>query len=436
MEGVPESFLNFIPTASNETKMAMIQLIQDSIQQDKADPHIAHENIIVTGRNIDDYLTFIPDFNNDKTLWKNLTEKAIALDLIKTSDKVQTQFLNFTPEGYKYGAPDHEKDHKSKPLEEFEAVQGLMKLCNDCEETTKDADCCLVSVMNTAECSLSLHADDEYDQISQTSSICTFTIGATSTMDFCSKRSKTRQPTPITTLELTEGCLTIMKPGCQQVLRHRINKGTHKEEVPDLRINFSFRKYIPCEKRPSTPIKKISDHEQTEQKLNVCLVAGDSHSARLDTEKLGKGRKRVINISRGGSTIKTVEKSLKSFADENLNVNVKTLIICVGTNDVLHTHHGVRHITTPYTNLLKLSKTLFPDARIFCQSLLPLPVLKCSTVTDVRHMNNLIYVACTKERVFYLDVFDSFLNNFGYRNEQFFPRDIRDIHLHKRGMVY
>ena len=253
-------------------------------------------------------------------------------------------------------------------------------------------------------------------------------------MDFCSKRSKVRQPTPITTLELKEGCLTVMRPGCQQVLTHRVNKGVHTDGVSDVRYSLSFRKFISLdEERPSTHTHTTGNLKQAEHKQNVTLIAGDSHSARLDTEKLGKKRKKVINISKGGSTIKEVEKSLKRFADENSNITVNTLFICVGTNDLLHAHHGVMHLKTPYTNMIKVAKALFPGAKILCQSLLPLPVLKRSTVVNVRVMNNIIYDACTKVQVYYLDVFDTFLNSHGFRNEQFFPRDVRDLHLHKRG---
>ena len=145
MEGIPQSFLDFIPTASPETKIAMITILQDSIQQGKANTTIAHEKVIVTTKNIDDYVTLIPDFSVDKTLLANVEKEVKSLNLISNSDKLKTQWLNSTTDGYKYGTPGHELEHTSKPIEEFEHINQLMTLINNSEHSTHDMNSCLVS---------------------------------------------------------------------------------------------------------------------------------------------------------------------------------------------------------------------------------------------------------------------------------------------------
>ena len=306
-----------------------------------------------------------------------------------------------------------------------------MELVNENTDSTQDMNSCLVSCFSTSGSSLSLHADDECDQTDQSSSICTYSIGASRTMDFCSKKAKTRNPVAIKTLDLQEGCLTIMKPGCQMALTHRVNSGVHKDGVPDTRYSFSFRKYIP-QHQATTPMNL--KNESTVRKSSVILVAGDSYTARLKADKLGKMRKKVINVAKGGSTIKDVVKSLQSYADEHTNTNVLKLFLCVGTNDIQHAHHGVNHLKRPYIDMLKLAKQLFPMTKIFCQSLIPLPILKRTTIINVNRMNDIIFEACTAEHVYYLNVFDTFLNSYGHRNELFFPNTIKDIHPNNRGI--
>ena len=208
--------------------------------------------------------------------------------------------------------------------------------------------------------------------------------------------------------------------------------------VQDVRYSFSFRRYISNNLEGSSnalPIINLTSEKIVQHKTNVVLVSGDSYTARLDAEKLGKGKKKVVNISKGGNTIKDVIKSLETFAQENHNANVQKLFICIGTNDIRHAQYGIRYLKRPYINMIKTAKKLFPNSKIFCQSLLPLPIVKSNTVRNVESMNCLIYEACTQERVFYLNVFGTFLDNSGTkRHSLFFPRDITDIHPNKRGI--
>ena len=85
-------------------------------------------------------------------------------------------------------------------------------------------------------------------------------------------------------------------------------------------------------------------------------------------------------------------------------------------------------------------KSLAPSAKIFVQSLLPIPANgNPKGEQNVVSMNNLLFSLCSKYKLFYLDVFSSFLSSWGDRNYQLFPKysvesKKWDIHPNARGM--
>ena len=163
----------------------------------------------------------------------------------------------------------------------------------------------------------------------------------------------------------------------------------------------------------------------------IILLAGDSFLRNLDPLKLGKGKKPVVNISKGGSKVKQVEDSLKQFATDGPPVH--KLFLCIGTNDIRYVKDGVQHLKTPITNLLKTANLLFPRASSFIQSLLPLPLQRPSMICNVLDLNNLIYNICIRLKVFYMDILERFLDPWtGLRNAIYFP-EADNIHLGKIG---
>ena len=114
---------------------------------------------------------------------------------------------------------------------------------------------------------------------------------------------------------------------------------------------------------------------------------------------------------------------------------------CVGTNDIRNCHErGVLYLKTPLEGLFSMAKQLFPNAKVCIQSLLPIPS-NGNRFSDrnVLSMNRLIFNLCSKYRIFFIDAFSCFLNRFGNRSVNLFPRfDARkqffDIHPNPRGM--
>ena len=66
----------------------------------------------------------------------------------------------------------------------------------------------------------------------------------------------------------------------------------------------------------------------------MCLKAGDSYAARLDSDKLGRNCVDVVSVARGGARIHHVMEQIKDFKSQNESVIVDKICISVGTNDI------------------------------------------------------------------------------------------------------
>ena len=452
MTEIPSSFLSMIGNASPNVLKEMKRLISDKLS---------------SSPKVNDYVTFKNSLENvDEDLQNRLLDEAESLKINTNSPGVNTQWLNSCPGSYVYS----NTTHAAKNLNDYSAIGELMSIINSLPESTHDMDSCLVSCYSTDKTSLSYHADDEDGQISQSSSICSYSIGTTMTFDVIKKTAKvTRRSTesdPLLSLELSNGSLTMMHPGCQQTFLHRVcaSSSSEKSQV-HLRYSFSFRKYVAPECSPGlTPFKHttkaipliqestptclpsapVSESSKVEPTLNnehnepikskpkaIILLAGDSFLKDLDPSKLGKGKKPVVNISKGGSKIRQVEDSLKQFATNGPPVH--KLFLSIGANDIRYVKNGVQHLKTPITNLLKIAKSLFPGASIFIQSMLPLPLQKPTTICNILDLNYMIFNICTRLKVFYMDILESFLDPWtGLRNTIYFP-EANNIHLGKIG---
>ena len=126
-------------------------------------------------------------------------------------------------------------------------------------------------------------------------------------------------------------------------------------------------------------------------------------------------------------------KQLENFHRNNTDVNVTKLFVSVGTNDIRNVQK-VHHLRPQYVALLKTTKSLFPKATIYCQSLLPLPIVTAAVKNNVQAMNYMIYSCCCQERTFYLDVFRIFLGENLHRNNRLFPSSVNDIHPNTIGL--
>ena len=165
------------------------------------------------------------------------------------------------------------------------------------------------------------------------------------------------------------------------------------------------------------------------------LIAGDSFVARLDSARLGKGKNTVCNISKRGAKISQVEQSIDNFYLINSEATVEKVFLCAATNDICNCYHnGVKHLKSPLVQLVKKVKLLFPEASIYFQSLIPLPVRNQTTIINIMDTNNMIFDICKKDHIYFLNVFWAFLCRNGYRSKSLFPDNLNDIHPNKVGV--
>ena len=491
---LPAGFIELLNLSSLTEKKAMLLVLNNDI------------NTITTKHQTDinnsscdelkPFVKYIPNFFN-YTEYHDVLVNGVEAELINMklysprSKEVKTQWINSKNRLYTYA----NKTHIPTSFDKYPCIAKLLDLVNSCPDTTGDLDACLITCYSTAKKSLSLHADDESD-IDQNSSICSVSLGVNRTIEFARKNHKRRGVAPVEfSYDLEHGSMCIMRPGCQQALKHRVTPGVHIVNGNNVRYSISFRKLsTPVTSSTSifnnspiasSPVKdtiesfeslinnnNINNPTNTSAsdilksdlgseivnviakddfkshldyrenvsvtaKENVSVIAGDSFTAKLDPHLLSRGKKRVINISRGGNRIHHVMDSLEDFYLVcPPQYNIDQVFICVGTNDIRNCKsNGVRHLRNPLLELLTKAKFLFPSAKVFLQTLLPLPIADFNAhyvVDNVLEFNALIDELCRKECVYILDVFWSFVEA-GFRDPYYFPDNIRDCHPNRRG---
>ena len=180
-----------------------------------------------------------------------------------------------------------------------------------------------------------------------------------------------------------------MKAGTQKHFLHIVRAETEEisssqSDQPRDRFVFSFRDEVDITptttSTPKVSTEPQSSNEDITEKVTgptkrITLIAGDSYAERLDVGRLGKAKKEVVNIARGGYRMKHVESSIKTYVADNPNVDIEKIIISVGTNDIRHCPEGVGHLKGPLKYLANTIKELSPKSKVYFQSLIPLPYI-------------------------------------------------------------
>ena len=253
---------------------------------------------------------------------------------------------------------------------------------------------------------------------------------------------------------VNNGDMMVMKPGCQQALEHRIWPGSKSNSqsptpedqstTPNWRFSISFRKLsepvedneISFDSKPSEP-KPVPPRPKTMTKISI--IAGDSLVTDLDPVKLGRNGKKIVkNLSKGGALIRDVCNQIDEFYTSiDDDIIVEKVFVCVGTNDIRYCRKsGIGHLRRHLFGLINKIKLFFPGAKIWFQSLIPLPIQNEWTITNIESYNSMLYDICTKSRIFYLNCFYMFLSytrGICLRDEQFFSKD--NIHPKKSGVI-
>ncbi len=401
-----QEIFDYIPNASTDELQKILNAVQNELPKRDGD--------------VEKYVEYVEDFCNDAELLGRVWSECESLNMTNKRNKTASQWLSPTNTPYIY--PDSNPVHAAKDITECPNINRLLSLVNASSEVTGPLDSCLVLKYNSNTSALSLHNDAE-DSIDQEKSICSFSIGCERTLEFFSSVSG-KQPKVVKSIRMKNNSLVIMRPGTQQNLKHAVRaevKTKDSGSKSELRYSLSFRAIKKA--KPPTNVGVSTDARPAPQakdpEKHVTLVAGDSYAARLDAVRLGKGKVDVQNIAVGGAKMKAVQEQLMDYAAANPTVVVDKIILSVGTNDMRNVQ-DVNILRGPLKQLCKKVNCLYPNSKVYVQSLLPLPTKTendCLTNRRVLDFNRILFNECIFRRFYFIDVFYPFTKFKRARNE-------------------
>ncbi len=369
-------------------------------------------------RELNGLLDYVPDIINT-ALAEEVYNECESLNLPVSSRKSASQWLSPVDEPYLYA--DSDPIHHAKDITLLPNISKVMGMFNSRFKCKLDS--CLVLRYSSSSASTSLHADDE-STLDPTQPICNLSLGSTRRIEFLSNSDGKI----VRGITMKDKSVVLMRPGTQQVMKHRVPAEANKTNV--VRYSLSFRALSKCP--PSLPAKptsaiqnatNVSTAVSTASSLaqdqanngiaarHVCIIAGDSFAARLDTAKLGRHCVDVVSVAKGGAKIHHVMNQLRDFKSANSSVIVDKICISVGTNNISQIDNGSHNIKYKFKSLCALIKELYPSSIIYFQLLLPLPCRNMhdwKTNSDVLTINRIIINECIFRRFHVLDAFQAF----------------------------
>ena len=394
-----QQILDFIPNASTEELKQILSTVQIELP--------------IREGNVDNYVEYIENFSDDDTLLDEVWDECEAMDLSNKRNKTASKWLSTTKTPYYYTDTDPVHESEDITQSQFKAINKLRSIVSEHPEVDGPLDACLVLKYSSSSSSTSIH-DDSEDSIDQKKSICSFSTGCDRTLEFYDKAS-IKKPKMVKCIRMKNNSLVIMRPGTQQNFKHAVRaEPKSKDSDPSAQIRYALS-YRAVKKNaasistpnasPAAPLNVNSTSQIPVKYVN--LVVGDSHAARLDAEKLGKGKQEVVNIAAGGAKMDMVQEQLKSYADANPGTVVKKIIVSVGTNDIRNIR-DINSLRGPLKSLCKVIDSIYPNSKVFFQSLIPLPVKDNNdwlTNRRVQDLNRIIFNECVFRRYYFIDVF-------------------------------
>ena len=432
---IPSNILALLSKCTLSEKITILEALQKDIREVEN----TTDNESITNNSSVDYDTFVTstdEFIEDENYLMELNEELESLNLFSPqSARPSTMFFGL-----------NNKNHgSSQDLLKYPALCKLRLLVNGHKDVRTELDCCNVVCLSNNKQSIRLHADNEAS-IDQSHPIATVSLGAMRKVEFVPFGSSYDHT--VVTIKAEHNSMYVMRPETQSTLQHRVVRGNIKQPENQVRYSISFRKSKPENSEPiadsfqqgiTCSSASILSSDNKAPRIRTTLIVGDSFAARLDPERLSKGRKKVINIAKGGNKIPDVIDSVINFCDNDSSYGliVDQVFCSVGTNDIRKCRkEGVFKFKGELFKLTRLLKQFFPVAKIFFQSLIPLPITfenSSYIAHNILTFNDMLFEVCKHERVYLLDVFGIFLLG-RFRNPRLFPLGFNDIHPNKRGL--
>ena len=148
----------------------------------------------------------------------------------------------------------------------------------------------------------------------------------------------------------------------------------------------------------------------------VCLLFGSSITTRVEENRMKRGSRTLINLSKSGAKICDINALVDQFCVEHPYVieRVDKIIVNIGTNDVkwfngkqFSVH---RRCLNPLTSLVRVLKYRFPLAVITFIPMLPIRAVYNYTARTVNDFNMVLLEVCRKFGCIFFDCFSDFLS--------------------------
>ena len=141
------------------------------------------------------------------------------------------------------------------------------------------------------------------------------------------------------------------------------------------------------------------------------------------------------NISESGAKIKDISNNVRRFYEDDLaakNNDIEKVIFNLGTNDIKHARSGVLHLKKYLSDLINMTKELFPAAIILFQSCLPIKCVYSYIPRNVLDFNVMLRDLCLDYNCVFVDCFRVFLSYSGVEVNNDLYHDW--LHLNNRGV--
>ena len=337
---------------------------------------------------------------NDRTdLAVQVLSDLAALDISQDENNVSTCWLMESPTNTPFLV--------GKNISESPGIKQLLDLVKSSVPDASGLNSCLISHYPNGKIKTRLHSDKSAF-LCESSPICNYSFGET--RDIAFYNAKLHSGPPLKKFSMASRSLLIMRPGCQEKLRHVV--------LPDPgatsnRFCISFRKILPITSAPSA--------EEPVQPPTTVLI-GTSITTRINPAKIvGKTSTKFVNCSTRGDFIRNASEKVDKLYAGTLtdyqnnpvgkDINIQNVIFSVGTNDIRKKSEGVSGLFYPVRDLLSKTRKLFPGAKIYVQSVIPMGFEYRWTPRNVLEFNEL-QRRCVREisNCCYIDVLDDFLD--------------------------
>lgn len=358
------------------------------------------------------------------------------------SELVQNKFISSCSQSYIWQSSKGSVINEPLSLDNFPGIRELMNRINS--TYGYKLNCVLVSCLANGRVSVRPHDDGEAC-LDPNQPICVISYGATRKVEFISKQSNNSRKSDYV-VEPKDRSLYVMKPGCQNLFRHRVRR---EKDINEHRFSLSFRCFIPeAEKDTESAIKAIppslvlptstpnfgdapvgfspfpgqdtiihSGFDNSAKGNKICLLFGSSVTTGVVESRMKRGSRELINLSKSGARVCDLNKLADEFCTERPDMihRVDKIIVNIGTNDVKW-FNGKRFSVhkrcfNPLISLVTTLKFKFPLAVITFIPMLPIRALYNYTAKTVNDFNMLLLEVCQRYGCIFFDCFSDFLSH-------------------------